>query len=110
MEMCCFRRMMRISWVKRISNECVLEMIGMPRSLMVTIKRRQLKFVGHVVRKGGFQKLVLEGKINGKRQPGRRRLNYMEGLASATGCSAVEILRQAGDRDGFRRMVADVSP
>ena len=33
----------------------------------------------------------------------------MEGLASATGCSAVEILRQAGDRHGFRRMVADAA-
>ena len=77
---------------------------------MVTIGRRQLRFVGHVVRKEGLEKLVLEGKINGKRQRERRRSNYMEGLASATGYGAVELLRRAGVRAGFREVVADVSP
>ena len=65
----------------------------MTRSLMVTIRRRKIRFVGHVVRKEGPEKLVFEGKINGKRQRGRRRLKYMEGLASAAGCDAVELLR-----------------
>ena len=82
----------------------------MTRSLMVTTRRRQLRFVGHVVRKEGFKKRVIEGKINGKRQGGRRRLNYMEGLTSATGCGVVELLRRVGDRAGFREVVADVSP
>ena len=53
---------------------------------------------------------MLEGKINGKRQRERRRLNYMEGLTSATGCGAVELLRRVGDRAGFREVAADVSP
>ena len=75
--------------MKRVSNERVLGMAGMTRSLMVTMRRRQLRFVGHVVRKKGFEKLVLEGKISGKRKRGRRSLNYIEGLASATGCGAV---------------------
>ena len=60
--------MIRISRVKKISSERVLDMVGMERSVLVAIRRRQLKFVGHVVRKGGLEKLVLEGKISGKRQ------------------------------------------
>ena len=87
--------------MKRVGNERVLEMVGMTRSLMVAIRRRQLRFVGHVVRKEGLEKVVLEGKINEKRQRGRRRLKYMEGLASATGCGAVELLRRAGGRAGW---------
>ena len=79
---------------------------GMTRSLMMTIRKRRMMFVGQVARKGGLGKLVLEGKINGKRQHGKRRLNSMEGKASAAGCGRVEALRRAGDRIGFRGMVA----
>ena len=110
MEMWCYRRMMRISWVKKISNKCVLKIVGMERDLLVTIRKRQLKFVGHIMRKGGLEKLVLEGKVAGTRQRGRRRLNFIGGLASAVGCSAVEVLRRAADRTGFRNMIANVSP
>ena len=46
--------------------------------------------------------LVLEGKVAGKRQIGKRRLNFMEGggwgLASAVGCGAVNVLRRAADQ------------
>ena len=87
--------------MKRVSNERVLETVGMTRSLVVTIGRRQIRFVGHVVRKEGLEKLVLEGKINGKRQRGRR-LNYMDGMASAEGCGAMELLRRAGDWGWFQ--------
>ena len=48
--------------------------------------------------------------INGKRQHGRQRLKCLEGLASATGYGAVDILRRADDRAGFRHMVANVRP
>ena len=96
--------------MKKISNERVLEMVNMKRDLLITIRQRQLRFVGHVVRKNGIEKLVLEGKVAGQRQRGRRRLNFMGGLASAVGCSAVEVIRRTGVRNGFRRMIADVSP
>ena len=108
-EMWCYRRMMQMLWVKRISNEQILEMVGMERSLVMTIRKRQLRFVGHVGRKGGLEKLVPEGKIKGKRQR-RKRLDFMEGLALAAGCSAVTVLRQTGDQVGFRNMVANVRP
>ena len=96
--------------MERISNERVLEMIEMRRSLLATIRKRQLKYVGHSVRKGGIGKFVLEGKIPGKRQRGRRRGNFLGELASAVGCGEVAVLRRAADQDDFRRLVADVSP
>ena len=55
--------------MKKISNEHVLDMVGIERSLLVAI-RRQLRFVGHVVRKGGWEQLVLDGKISGNRERG----------------------------------------
>ena len=53
---------------------------------------------------------MLEGKIKGKRQRGRKRLNYMEGLALAAGCGVVDVLWRVGDRVGFRDLVANVTP
>ena len=84
--------------------------VSLLRSLVMTIRKRQLRFVGHVERKGGLEKLVLEGKIKGKRQRGRKRLDFMEGLALAAGRSAVTVLQQTGDRVGFKNMVANVRP
>ena len=66
-----------------------------------------MRLDGHVVRKRGLEKTVLG---NGKRQRGRRRLNYMEGLASTMGCGKVEVLQWAGVRIGFRGMAANASP
>ena len=77
---------------------------------MVTVRQRQLRFVGHVVRKGGLEKLVLEGKIDVRISRGRKRQNYMEGLALAAGCGTLDVLRRSSDRDGFRRLIANVSP
>ena len=45
-----------------------------------------------------------------ERQRGRRRLNFLGGLTSAVGSGEVGVLRRAGDRNGFRRLVADVRP
>ena len=67
-------------------------MVGMERSLLVTIRRRQQWFAGHVMRKGR-DKLVLEGETHGNRQRGRQR-----GVALDAGCGAVEILRREGGR------------
>jgi len=53
---------------------------------------------------------VLEGKINGKRQMERQQLKYLEGLALTAGHGAVDILRWARHRAGFRHMVAKARP
>ena len=49
-EMWFYRRMMRIPWTARITNEEVLERVGVGRSLIGTIRKRQLSFLGHILR------------------------------------------------------------
>jgi len=60
-------RMMKISWVDKISNDEVLLRANTTWQLMQTIIARQLRFVGHVIRKGKLEYLMLTGKIEGKR-------------------------------------------
>ena len=71
-EMWFYRRMLRISWTNRITNEEVLRRIGMQRTLVKEIRKRQLNFLGHILRKEKIEHLCLTGKIEGRRARGRQ--------------------------------------
>ena len=61
-EMWYLRRIMRISWTEKKSNEEVMEMAGYKRSLLKTIRERQLNFFGHINRADGIEKRLLCGR------------------------------------------------
>ena len=66
---------------------------------LLTIRKRQLKFIGHVVRDQGIENLVIEGKIEGKRARQRQRTAYMVGIIKALGNITVsKLLHSARDR------------
>lgn len=67
MEMWLWRRMLRIPWTARRTNEEVLGMVGERRGLMGVVRRRQLKFFGHVMRREGLENLMLTGAVEGRR-------------------------------------------
>ena len=52
------------------------------RTLMKSIRQRQLRFLGYTIREESIEKLAIEGKVEGKRARGRQRLTYMDGLTS----------------------------
>lgn len=68
-----YRRPLRTSWVARVTNEEVLRRAGVGRELMGTIRERQLRFLGHVIREDDLEKIVLMGRITGRRARGRHR-------------------------------------
>ncbi|GFO25456.1 endonuclease-reverse transcriptase [Plakobranchus ocellatus] len=76
------RRMMRISWTKKKSNELVLKEANLERSLIKTIRQRQLQFLGHICRHKGLEHLAITGKIEGKRSRRRQRITFTENLES----------------------------
>ena len=63
---------MKIWWKEYRNNEEVLGMINSERMLVEMIRRRKLSYFGHLVRRDGIQRLLLDGKINGKRSRGRQ--------------------------------------
>ena len=64
-----FRRLYRISWTDKISNNTVLELTGMKRELLKIIRKRQMKFFGHIRRHESLEKVAVSGYIAGKRRP-----------------------------------------
>ena len=101
-EMWCLRKMQRISYVTRKTNEEILQQTEQKRELLKNVMNRQLQFFGHVMRKRKLEHLVICGKIRGKRARGRQRLKFMDQLKDELCGSTEEILRVVIDRDGWR--------
>ena len=58
MEMWFYRRMLRLSWTKKVKNEEVLKRVGKGRTIMKRIRKRQLEFLGHIMRKAKLGNLI----------------------------------------------------
>ena len=79
-EMWVWRRMERVSWEDKKTNEEVLCSVGEERSLIDTIRKRKKNWIGHVVRGEGLLKLVLEGRMEGRKTRGRPRVSMIDDL------------------------------
>ncbi|GFO08077.1 RNA-directed DNA polymerase from mobile element jockey [Plakobranchus ocellatus] len=107
-EMWFVRRMLRIPWTAKKTNERVLNEANKRRSLVRTIRKRQATFLGHGMRRGKLEHLVTTGKFEGKRSRGRQREKIMDGLATWLGPGKVsDILGAVKDRDLWRDMIAN---
>ena len=80
-----FRRMLRISWKEKRTNASILGELNVLPELLNTIKSRKLSFFGHVCRsKCTLMKDVIQGKMEGKRERGRPKTNYIGNIREWT--------------------------
>ena len=79
-EMWFLKKILGVPWTNRESNESIMKRTKWKRCLLNTTRYRQLKFIGHVIRKGCLEHQVLTGKIYRKRDKGRQRMKYIENL------------------------------
>ena len=105
MEKWCYRKMLKIPWINKVSSEEVLVLADEERTLMKAIRQRQLRFLGHTICEESIEKLAIEGKVEGKRARGRQRLTYMDGLTSVVvdNLRANDLLLAAQDRKRFQK-------
>jgi hypothetical protein len=99
LEMWIWRRMERVSWRDKKTNQEVLNQVGENRSLVDTIMRRKKNWIGHVLRGEGLLRDVIEGRMVGKRPRGRRRVGMIDDLKEG---SYVIMKRRAEDRDVWK--------
>ena len=102
-EMWCYRRMMKIRWVDRVTNEEVLRRVGEERCFWRLLMKRRDRLVGHIQRHPGIASLVMEGRFEDRNCRGRPRLEYVKQIAADVGCSSyVAMKRLAQDREAWR--------
>ena len=99
LEMWLWRRMEKISWKDKITNEEVLGRIGIGRQLMNILRNRKKSWIGHVLRGKGLLKEVIEGRMEGRRVRGRPRLGMLDEIITD---SYVDMKRRTEDREGWK--------
>ena len=110
-EMWFIRRILKISWTEKMSNEEVMNICGYKRNLLKSIRKRQLEFFGHLNRADGLEKQLLCRKICGTRSRGRQRTKYTDSLNNFTTnkqSPTSDLIRKAGNRDEWKSMTVDV--
>ena len=107
-EMWFLRRMMKISWMVKKSNDTVLKEAHTSRAIVNKIRTRQTTFFGHVMRRENLEHLITTGMVEGKRSRGKQREKMTDGLANWLGAGkVVEILKATRDRGIWKDMIAN---
>src|SRR5579864_6437532 len=98
-EMWVWRRMEKVSWQDKKTNEEVLAAVGEERCFVQAIVKRKKNWIGHVVRGNILLKLVVEGRMAWKKPRGRTRVGMIDDSKEG---SYTEMKRRAEDRDKWR--------
>ncbi|XP_045448929.1 uncharacterized protein LOC123657427 [Melitaea cinxia] len=109
-EMWIYRRMLRISWTMKITNVEVLRRMNKRLEIMRIVKERKLQYFGHIMRGHRYRilQLVIEGKIEGKRRPGRRKISWLKNLREWFNLSTRSLFRAAASKIKIAMMVANL--
>ena len=109
MEMRCYRRLLNISYTEHITNvevrSRIERAIGPYEDLLTTVKRRKLKWYGHVSRSSGLSKTIMQGTVKGGRRRGGQRKRWEDNIKDWTCLRTAESLRVSKDRNGWREVV-----
>ena len=80
----CWRRLLRVPWTARRSNQSILKEISPGCSLVGLILKLKLQYFGHLMRRSdSFEKTLMLGKIEGRRRRGRQRMRWLDGITDS---------------------------
>ena len=109
-EMRCFRRLLGISYRDHVTNEEVRnrirQAIGPYKDLLTTVKKRKLRWYGHITRSTRLAKMILQGTVQGGRRRGRQKKRWEDNVTEWTGLKLDEVLRKAENREEWKTVVA----
>lgn len=94
-----------------MTNAEVLQRIDQEKEILNTIKQRKLEYFGYVIRneeRYRILQLVMQGRIFGKRGPGRRRISWLRNLKQWFGLSSTELFRRAVNKTMITLMIANI--